>query len=88
MYVGTTDLVAGEVTAALIGLSNEGDKDFIITSIEGSLRFPQDFSYYIQNVRFHVVCLVCVCVRARAHACVCVYVCSISDGRGTPLGLH
>jgi translocon-associated protein subunit alpha len=46
---GTTDLVAGEVTTALIGLSNTGSKDFIITAIEGSLRFPQDFSYHIQN---------------------------------------
>ena len=77
LHAGTTDLVAGEVTTALIGLSNTGSKDFIITAIEGSLRFPQDFSYHIQNVRTCVLKLwLCVLggVLCGHGGCVCLEV--------------
>ena len=47
---GSTEVVAGEPVKALIGMSNKGDEDFIVTLVEGSLRYPQDFSFHIQNV--------------------------------------
>lgn len=31
-------------------MSNKADEDFIVTLVEGSLRYPQDFSFHIQNV--------------------------------------
>ena len=43
-------MVAGESVKALIGMSNKADEDFIVTLVEGSLRYPQDFSFHIQNV--------------------------------------
>lgn len=46
---GSTEVVAGEPVKALIGMSNKGDEDFIVTLVEGSLRYPQDFSFHIQN---------------------------------------
>ena len=49
----TTDLLAGAPVTALIGLSNIGEANLIVSLIEGSLRFPQDFSYHIQNVSCH-----------------------------------
>lgn len=45
----TDSLIAGEVVNSLIGFTNIGKTDFIVTGIEASLRYPQDFSYYIQN---------------------------------------
>jgi translocon-associated protein subunit alpha len=43
------ELVAGKLTRLLVGARNNGSQNFIIESIDGSLRYPQDFSYYIQN---------------------------------------
>lgn len=40
---------AGDVIHSLIGFENKGDQEFIITQIEGSLRYPQDYSYHVQN---------------------------------------
>jgi len=31
--------------------SNNGDKKFNVTAIEAGFTYPQDLSYYIQNVR-------------------------------------
>ncbi|CAI8010284.1 Translocon-associated protein subunit alpha [Geodia barretti] len=46
----TEEFVAGEVVEAVIGLTNTNkEKEFIVTLIEGSFRYPQDFSYFIQN---------------------------------------
>jgi len=47
-------LVAMELPSAqevqfLIGVKNNGKKDFIIETIDASLRYPQDFSVNIQN---------------------------------------
>lgn len=33
----------------LIGVKNNGNKDFVIETIDASLRYPQDFSMNIQN---------------------------------------
>jgi len=40
---------AGDVVKVLVGFSNNGKADFIVETMEASLRYPQDFSYYIQN---------------------------------------
>eukprot|EP01137_Pigoraptor_chileana_P034219 Opistho-2@26428 len=40
---------AGDVVRAAIGFSNKGEKDLLVTKIDGSFRYPQDFNYIIQN---------------------------------------
>lgn len=47
--IGGQDFPAGHEAKVLIGLSNKGGKDFLIETLDASLRYPQDFSYYIQN---------------------------------------
>jgi translocon-associated protein subunit alpha len=42
-------LIAGKLTRLLVGTRSNGTRNFIIASIDGSLRYPQDYSYYIQN---------------------------------------
>jgi len=44
-----TELIAGKLTRLLVGARNHGSQSFVVESIEGSLRYPQDFTYYIQN---------------------------------------
>lgn len=44
-----TNLPAGRVVKLLVGFHNNGSNNFIIDSIDGSFRYPQDFSYSIQN---------------------------------------
>ncbi len=43
------ELIAGKLTRLLVGARNNGSQNFIVESIDGSLRYPQDFTYYIQN---------------------------------------
>ncbi|XP_018667241.2 translocon-associated protein subunit alpha [Ciona intestinalis] len=43
------EIIAGKKASGLIHFSNTGSNNFIITSIDGSFRYPQDFSYVIQN---------------------------------------
>ena len=48
-----SDLPAGRLAKVLVGFHNNGsDGDFVIQHIEGSFRYPQDFSYHIQNVSY------------------------------------
>jgi len=42
-------LPAGKPIKVLIGLSNKGEKDLIVDTIDASFRYPQDYSYHIQN---------------------------------------
>ncbi|XP_065676218.1 translocon-associated protein subunit alpha-like [Hydra vulgaris] len=42
-------LPAGQPIYVLVGFHNKGEKDFIIESLDASFRYPQDYSYYIQN---------------------------------------
>lgn len=44
-----TDFPAGSLVRLLVGFTNKGAKDFNVDSMEASFRYPQDFSYYIQN---------------------------------------
>jgi len=43
------ELLVGKMTKFLIGFHNRGEKDFIVQHSETSFRYPQDFSYHIQN---------------------------------------
>jgi len=43
------ELLAGKLTRLLVGTRNKGSQNFVIESIDGSLRYPQDYNYYIQN---------------------------------------
>lgn len=45
----TKDLPSGKIVKFLIGFHNRGEKDFIVRYCETSFRYPQDFSYHIQN---------------------------------------
>jgi len=40
---------AGSSVKFLVGFTNKGDKDFVVETMEASFRYPQDFSFYIQN---------------------------------------
>jgi len=44
-----SDLPAGRLVKLLVGFHNNGTSSFLVDSIDGSFRYPQDFSYYIQN---------------------------------------
>lgn len=43
------DLPAGRLVKVLVGFHNTGEQDFLVKSLEASFRYPQDFSYHIQN---------------------------------------
>jgi len=45
-----TDLPAGHPVKLLVGFSNKGSQDFIVESMDAAFRYPQDYSFYIQNV--------------------------------------
>lgn len=47
--VSTVDLPAGGLVKFLVGFTNKGDKDFIVETMDASFRYPQDYSFYIQN---------------------------------------
>lgn len=44
------DLPAGEPVRLLVGFMNKGDKEMFVENMEASFRYPQDYSFYIQNV--------------------------------------
>lgn len=43
------DLPAGNVAEFLVSFTNKGNKDFVLEAMDASFRYPQDFSFYIQN---------------------------------------
>ena len=45
-----TDFPAGALVKFLVGFTNKGSKDFIVDTMDASFRYPQDYSFYIQNV--------------------------------------
>ena len=49
MYV-ISEIPVDKVVQMLIGFANNGKSDFHIDNIQASLRYPQDFTYYIYNV--------------------------------------
>ena len=44
---------AGALVKFLVGFTNKGDQDFLVETMEASFRYPQDYSFYIQNVSYH-----------------------------------
>lgn len=47
--INSNDLPSGQVVRYIVGFKNTGDKDFEVRSMETSFRYPQDYSFYIQN---------------------------------------
>lgn len=45
----STDLPAGHAVKLLVGFSNKGSQDFIVDTMDAAFRYPQDYSFYIQN---------------------------------------
>ncbi|CAL4075146.1 unnamed protein product [Meganyctiphanes norvegica] len=43
------ELPAGKLVEFLVGFTNNGDKDFVLDTIDASFRYPMDFNFYIQN---------------------------------------
>ncbi|XP_067652211.1 translocon-associated protein subunit alpha-like [Haliotis asinina] len=43
------EIPAGKLVRVLVGFTNKGDKDFIVETMDGSFRYPQDFSFYVHN---------------------------------------
>ena len=48
--VDISDFPAGFLVKFLVGFTNKGDKDFVVDSMDASFRYPQDYSFHIQNV--------------------------------------
>jgi len=42
-------MAAGKVVRFHVGFTNKGGKDFLVESLDASFRYPQDFSFHIQN---------------------------------------
>lgn len=45
-----TNLPGGSLVKVIVGFKNKGDSDFVVNTLDASFRYPQDFSYYLQNV--------------------------------------
>jgi len=45
----SAELQAGRLVKVLVGFHNNGTQEFLVQSLEASFRYPQDFSYHIQN---------------------------------------
>ncbi|KAF2367668.1 Translocon-associated protein (TRAP) alpha subunit [Trinorchestia longiramus] len=43
------ELPAGKPVEFLVGVTNNGNREFIIDAAEASFRYPMDFNFYIQN---------------------------------------
>ncbi|XP_046843328.1 translocon-associated protein subunit alpha-like [Xenia sp. Carnegie-2017] len=43
------EIAAGSIVDCLVGFTNNGKEDFVINALDASLRYPQDYSYFIQN---------------------------------------
>ncbi|CAB3983072.1 translocon-associated subunit alpha isoform X2 [Paramuricea clavata] len=43
------EIAAGSIVDCLVGFTNNGKADFVIEALDASLRYPQDYSYFIQN---------------------------------------
>ncbi|XP_074104331.1 signal sequence receptor subunit 1 l(1)G0320 [Cotesia typhae] len=47
--LSTLELPGGHVVEFLVGFTNKGKTDFVLDTLETSLRYPMDFKFYIQN---------------------------------------
>lgn len=46
---GPTTFGAGKLVRFHVGFTNKGGKEFLVESLDASFRYPQDFSFHIQN---------------------------------------
>lgn len=46
---GGVEFPAGATVKFLVGFTNKGKTNFIVETMDASFRYPQDFSFYIQN---------------------------------------
>ena len=53
------EIPVNKLIQILVGFTNNGKQNYIIENIHASLRYPQDFSYYIQNVSRLVLTTTC-----------------------------
>ena len=51
-----TELPSGHLVVLLMGFTNKGYGEFIVEDVEASFRYPQDYSYYLQNVSNILLC--------------------------------
>lgn len=43
------ELPAGAIVKFLVGFANSAENDFVVDSVDAAFRYPQDYSYYLQN---------------------------------------
>lgn len=43
------ELPAGKQVRILVGFTNKGDSNFIVDNMEAAFRYPQDFTFFLQN---------------------------------------
>lgn len=48
----TLEFPANEMVKFLVGFTNKGTQDFTVKSLEASFRYPQEFQFYVRNVRW------------------------------------
>uniref|UniRef100_A0A5S6QUD2 Translocon-associated protein subunit alpha n=1 Tax=Trichuris muris TaxID=70415 RepID=A0A5S6QUD2_TRIMR len=46
---GSLEFIGGKLAKMLVGFYNSGTNDFVVLSMEASLRYPTDHTYYIHN---------------------------------------
>lgn len=51
-FIFILEIAAGSIVDCLVGFTNNGKNDFVVEALDASLRYPQDYSYFIQNVSF------------------------------------
>lgn len=44
-----TEFAAGKMVKFLVGFLNNGEQHFVVETMDASFRYPQDFSFYLQN---------------------------------------
>jgi len=65
VFVLCVDLPAGQPVKLLVGFFNKGTNDFVVESMDAAFRYPQDYSFYIQNVCVtHRYIRHCLCLSA------------------------
>ncbi|XP_041836723.1 translocon-associated protein subunit alpha-like [Melanotaenia boesemani] len=49
IFTAGEDFPANEIVRFLVGFTNKGSQAFTVQSLEASIRYPQDFQFFIQN---------------------------------------
>ena len=54
MWYFVLELPAGKHVRLLVGFTNKGEGEFLVESMEASFRYPQDYSFFLQNVSCNI----------------------------------